>query len=188
LLLPASGKWSEFVAVAGYMSPAEFETEGAETWYLLVFDQYGISGYEYDLTFAVTDPPPPPIPENEPNDSCAEANVVASLPHTAGGSQSSTNDQDWFEVTVTEDEVGMRFRVRVEASDPYYGVDSKVDVVSDDCSTSLGGPSQDLSYDEDFTSAAIPEAGTYYVNVYHSPDDPGGYSLGDYNAIIELVP
>jgi hypothetical protein len=52
-------------------------------------------------------------------------------------------------------------------------------VFAADCTTSLGGPSPDFAYHEDFTSSALAVAGDVYVKVSLSAEasDGGTYEL-----------
>ncbi len=153
-LLPPSGRWSSkvFQGPAGGLSPG---TPGS--YYLTVWNPSGATGqYTLDVN---------PVPsEVEPND-----DPTTATPLTAGsgiaGQFASLTDLDYFKVTATAADVGKSFHVVTSPGDSLC--DTVVDAL-DSAGVSLGGPSDDASFHEDFTSAPIPAAGDYAIEVYES--------------------
>jgi Quinohemoprotein amine dehydrogenase, alpha subunit domain III len=157
-LLPASGKFDDIISFGSSTAIVTAENK----YYAVVWDNTGTKGYSFKLTGAVID-----TDDKEPNDTKAQAQAVASLPATLKNLALSTSkDEDWFAVTVATADVGKSLRVVTSAGDPV--TDTAVDVFKSDGTTSLGGPSADKDYHENFLSAALPAAGTYYVQVTSS--------------------
>ena len=89
-----------------------------------------------------------------------------------GFSASGDADEDWFALTAAAADVGKVVHVITSAGDP--NTDTIADVFASDCTTSLGGPSDDSEFHSDFKSSPIPAAGTYFVKVAASPDGTTG--------------
>ena len=70
-------------------------------------------------------------------------------------------------MTATTADVGKRFHVVTLPGD--LDTDSLVEVFRPDGTTSLGGPSNDNNFHEDWFSDPIPIAGDYYVKIENSP-------------------
>ena len=100
-----------------------------------------------------------------------------------GGVLSDIEDQDWFAITATNDDIGKSIHVVTMAGDPR--TDTILEFFAADGTTSLGGPAPDRTYHEDWTSTAITEAGVYYIKISASPDYDEGSK--NYLALIELV-
>jgi hypothetical protein len=176
-LLPASGAFADLIdagATAAFTSTAQ-----VETYYLVVFDLSGDSGYDFtiDVAESATD-------EVEPNDACTTAQAIADPTYLENLTLSSGLDEDWFEVTATSADIGDAIHAVTWAGDIY--TDTYIEVFESDCTTPLGPPSSDATYHENHLSAAIPAAGTYYIRVSASPTD--GTSGAHYNFGFDMGP
>lgn len=177
-LLPKSGKFQDLL---GNSSAFILPSKTADQYYLVVADQGGYSGFDYSV--AVNALSYVTAAEAEPNGTDATANLLPKLPAmVSGASLGAANDQDWFAITVTAAEVGKRIHVSTPGGDPY--TDTIVDVFSSDGTTSLGGPSSDTDYREDFVSDPTTAAGTYYVQIRASTYFTADHA--DYDAFIQL--
>lgn len=173
IILPASGSFNDLIVY----DPAPKILSSESIYYAIVWDNTGASGY--DATVTVTEEA---VDEVEPNNTCAAAQSVAALPALLkNASLASDKDVDWFKISATAAEVGKSIHVTTTPGEPK--TDTVVDVLSADCATSLGGPSDDQDYHEDFVSAPIPAGGDYYVRVSASSF---GYSGALYNLSITI--
>lgn len=171
-VLPASGKFSEIIDFA----EAPTLEVGADPIYLVYWDNSGASNYAINVEVKELVPA-----EVEPNNECAQAQAVASLPATLDVfKMADKDDQDWLAVTIAEADVGKVLHVVTSPGEAQ--TDTVVEVVGPDCMTSLG-VSDDSDYHEDFTSDPIPGAGTFYIKVSNSTY---GYSGALYNLSITL--
>jgi hypothetical protein len=154
-VLPPSGQWSSkiFTGTSGGLLPSV-----AGTYYFTVWNGAGATG-NYTLGIAA-------VPsETEPNDTTGAANTLA-LPGAVSAALGTLTDVDYFKVTVSAADVGKSVHVKTSAGDVY--TDTVVDVFDSTGTNSLGGPSSDGSFHEDFTSSPTTAAGDYYVKVYYS--------------------
>lgn len=177
-LLPASGSWADMISFSDFVSDA-----GNGDYYLVYWDGSGVAGYTADLL--VNEVAAAAMSESEPNDDAANAQVSPSMPVVLqGASLADLDDVDYIELTVSAADVGKSVRVFTTGSDRQS--DPVVDVL-DSSETSLGGPSDDADFHEDFTSTPIDSAGIYYVRVTAS--DAGFFSLEhtSYDVAIQLV-
>lgn len=118
------------------------------------------------------------------NDHCPSA-VTASPLGQAIGPQALTSDADvdWYFFDAPANAVGKKVRVVTSAGD--VDTNTVVEVFQGECigATSLGGPSDDANFHEDWLSTAITKPGRIYVKVSYSN---GGY-LGDlYNLTVNF--
>ena len=173
-VLPASGRFADLL---GADARVVVDTDAAEPIYVIYWDAAGAEKHDYTINLVAAPPPPP---ETEPNDECSAADRVASSSSTLG-SLRDVSDVDWFVFTVDEADVGKAVHVLTQPGEPT--TDTVVEVFAGDCTTSLGGPSPDYSYHEDFTSSPVTAAGDVYVKVSHSPDASEG---ADYELVIAL--
>jgi len=178
VILPKSGKFSDLVVFA---ATPTLVTTSADPYYAIYWDNTGTTGafkVTANATAAVG------LAETEPNNTTGTAQVAASLPFVLqNASLASATDVDWIKYTATTNDVGKKFHVQTVPGDPK--TDTVVDVFKSDGTTSLGGPSDDKGYHENFVSDAIPAAGVYYIKIYASPQ---GYSASHktYQAIVRL--
>lgn len=158
-LLPASGSFADLI---DYNVAVQTNSFAAEPFYLVIWDNTGTEGYGYTLSVTTQDL----IPEVEPNEMCSDATPIVP-PSISPAELSDENDVDWFVLTATDADVGLSVHVVTQPGDPQ--TDTLVEVFADDCVTTLGGPSDDLGFHEDWYSDPIPAAGDYYVKVIHAP-------------------
>lgn len=164
MLIGSTGKYTDLIKSGS----AVLDVCPAAGCYLSAFDSSGKANLAYSVSVA----PPPGAAEAEPNDSLGapQAITLAQLGNTqqayvTGGQLSAVADQDWFKVTVGAAEVGKIFHLTTSPGDAYC--DPVVDVQTA-MGLSLGGPSDDSGYHEDFKSTPIPAAGDYFVKVSNS--------------------
>lgn len=174
-LLGASGHFGDAV---GFGSSVGLASDAGTKMYVVYWDNSGTSGY--DATLRVDDILANGTTESEPNNDSASAHNVALLPGVIqNASLSDGADQDWFKITVTAASVGKRIHVRTFAGDPL--TDTVVEIFGSDGTTSLGGPSDDAGYHENWYSDPLTLAGTYYVEISASSFfDPTHASYGAY--------
>lgn len=106
--------------------------------------------------------------EAEPNDACAQAQPINAPVFTGTYTLSSAADVDWFVLPVDANDVGKV--VHVVTSAGQNNTDTVVEVFGGTCAglTSLGGPSDDFGYHEDWLSTPITQSGSVYVKVTYS--------------------
>ena len=162
-VMPESGHFSELL---GLGQDVVLTSNSTAKLNVVVWDNSGASGYTATLradSTAATG-----ADEAEPNDTSAQAQTAASLPFVmTNASLSSASDEDWIAVTATAADVGKALHVITMPGDPQ--TDTLVEVFQSDGTTSLGGPSGDAAYHENWLSSALPSAGTYYVKISASP-------------------
>jgi hypothetical protein len=165
----------------GFGPSVAIATDATSQLYVIYWDNTGTSGYA--ATVVATETSATGGSEGEPNDTSASAQAVSQLPFVVqGASLSSGTDQDWFAVTVPASAAGKKLHVRTFGDDPL--TDTVVEVFDTDGTTSLGGPSDDAGYNENWYSDALSGAGTYYVEISASPFFSSSHS--QYDAYIKL--
>jgi len=176
-LLPSTGTFDDLMSLSD--ATAFTSTAQVETYYLVVFDVTGESGYDFtiDVTESATD-------EVEPNDACTSAQALTLPAALTNLTLSSDLDEDWFEITATATEVAMLIRAATSPGDLY--TDTYIEFFESDCTTPLGPPSSDVDYHEDHTSGPITAAGTYYLRVTASPTL--GTSQPRYDLDVDFAP
>ncbi|MCY1054545.1 hypothetical protein [Nannocystis sp. SCPEA4] len=155
-VLPSSGSFAELIGVD---STVTANTTAATPLYVVYWDAWGAGEQGININVTTAGPPPP---ETEPNDDCAHAMRIAASSTTAGALRDAS-DVDWYVFPATAEDVGKVVHVRTQPGDPT--TDTVVEVFGSDCTTSLGGPSPDFAYHEDFYSTPILAAGDVYVKV-----------------------
>ena len=165
ILLTSSGKYVDAMQVGATVLGTCPPVDGC---YISAYDTSGKAG----LVFSMAVTAPPGGPEVEPNDTLGTAQPVTLglignnlETFVTSAALGSLTDQDWYKVTVTAAEVGKKFHVITRPGDVL--ADPVVDVQSS-TGVSLGGPSSDTGYHEDFLSSGIPAAGDYLIKVYNS--------------------
>ncbi|EYF06945.1 hypothetical protein [Chondromyces apiculatus] len=139
------------------------------------------TGMAYDLSVTVDLPTAPDV--HEPNNTC-QASTALTLPATEMNlSLIPQTDEDWFAVTLDAAAVGQRLFVVTSPGDDE--VDTVVEFFQSDCTTSFGGPSPDLNYQDIHASPVITAAGTYHIKISNSTF---GYTGDAYNMQVLLVP
>ncbi|WP_434417712.1 hypothetical protein [Nannocystis pusilla] len=174
IALPASGSFADLIK---FDSEISVYTSSEDPLYLVYWDNSGYVDYDYTINVTVADPPPPEI---EPNNDCLQANELT-LPSATLASFPDQTNVDWFKFTATDADIGKTIHVITAPGDDT--TDTVVEVFEADCTTSLGGPSSDDDYHEDFVSDAIPAAGEYFVKVSYSDF---GYSTPNYELLIAI--
>jgi hypothetical protein len=113
---------------------------------------------------------PPPL-DNEPaNNACAGASAGQLATLLSPLAMPNIADQDWFVFTATAADVGKKVRVKA-TSVGQPPCDPVVEVFTGSCAAlvTLGGPSDDLNYSENWlTPVTIPAAGSFWVQVTYS--------------------
>jgi hypothetical protein len=170
ILVPPSGKIGEFIS---YNDRADFLSKTGEAYYAIYWDDTGVAPQDFTLT--AEEKPVTVGMEAAQNNSSAQAQKIDPLPFVLQkGSISAANDEDWFQFTATNADLSRCLHVVTYATEGVMQLketDTLVDVLKTDGTTSLGGPSSDANYHEDFFSAPITAEGTYYVRIYASPID-----------------
>lgn len=179
VLLRASGRFASSVGATHLVTGPS----GGGTYYAVVFDAGGAA---YDLVFvqrqvtlaatatAATD-----------NTDAAAAQALPALPAlVTGATFAAATDAHWFKLTAGAGDAGKKVRVTTLPGDLL--TDTVVDVLASDGTTSLGGPSGDTSFHEDFLSSAIPAAGDVFVKVTFSDESALGSSNGAYQLLVHL--
>jgi len=174
VLLPASGSFADLIAYTGEIT---VKSTTPDPFYVVYWDNSGVEGYDFALNVSTADLPPPEV---EPNNTCAQANPITSG-GTIDASMPDDLDEDWFVITATDADVGLSVHVVTAPGDD--DTDTVVEVFADDCVTSLGGPSDDAFYHEDWFSDVIPAAGDYYVRVSYSSF---GFASSNYEVTVTI--
>ncbi|RLB47300.1 MAG: hypothetical protein DRI90_26490, partial [Deltaproteobacteria bacterium] len=160
-LLPSSGTFDDLITLGD--TAAFTSTAQVETYYLVVFDVTGESGYDFTIDVAES-----ASDEVEPNDACSSAQALTLPAALTNLTLSSSTDEDWFEITATANEVAMLIQAMTSAGDA--NTDTYLEFFESDCTTPFGGPSSDFGFHESLTSDSITAAGTYYLRVSPSPN------------------
>ncbi|MCK6440310.1 MAG: M60 family metallopeptidase, partial [Planctomycetes bacterium] len=107
----------------------------------------------------------PPDLEVEPNDTCAQAQQINAPVLTGTYILSSKTDADWFVLAVGAGDVGKV--VHAVTSTGQSNTDTVVEVFDGTCAglNSLGGPSTNSTYHENWQSAPMTQSGSVYVKV-----------------------
>ncbi len=178
IILPKSGKFADMVK---YAAAATLATTSTDPYYLVVWDNTGAANFDY--TVKADETAVNSFAESEPNDTYQTAQTAPAFPILfKNASLSSIDDQDWLKVDVAAGDVGKSIHVVTIPGDAY--TDTVVEVFASDGTTSLGGPSNDSSYHEDWLSAPTTAAGAYYVKI--SASSYFSSSAKNYQAIITL--
>lgn len=125
-------------------------------------------------------------PDDEPaNNACDGAALVAAPAMIAPLELTDTLDVDWFRFEANASDVGKVVHV-VTTSTGTPPCDTVVEVFSGAtcaAATSLGGPSDDANYSENWMSDPIPAAGPFWVQVTYSTF---GFSSAPYTLFVTL--
>jgi Quinohemoprotein amine dehydrogenase, alpha subunit domain III len=179
-VLDKSGKFANALVSLG--TGYSYISSSTDKLYILPLDAAGGSG-EVDVD--VSETAVTLVTEAEPNDTFGTANPVSGIPaDVSSATLSSEADVDWYKFTVDATAIGKSFHV--VTTSPGDLTDTVVDVLAGDGVTSLGGPSSDQDYDEDFLSTAITGAGTYYVQISASHAGFFDPAQNAYTALITL--
>jgi hypothetical protein len=178
VVLPKSGKFADFIS----SGPNNLViSTAADALYGILWDSSGTAGYQATVGAVVT--PASGAAEAANNDTCAAAQVAASLPFVLqSATLSSSTDEDWVRITAAAGDVGKRIRVRTVGGDPQ--TDTVVEVFQSNGTTTLGGPSNDQDYHENHLSAVIPSAADYCVKI--SASSTFSATANTYQALIRI--
>jgi hypothetical protein len=156
-VLPASGHFSDLIS-AGSKGTTILKTGKL---YAVVYDLSGGSGYTFTLKGTAT-ALVSTLVEAEPNDTGATAQQVVTAPvFIDAATLSSDTDLDFYKLTVP---AGKKIHIVTAPGD--LRTDTQVDVFGpNNAATAFGPPSDDNNYHEDWTTAAVTVAGTYYVRI-----------------------
>lgn len=148
------------------------------TYYFVVFDPTGASGFNYDFSVR----PLTRTNEVEPNDEKTSAPALVP-PALLTASLSSATDVDYFKIVVTDAEVGRHLRVRTRyGTTGQYSTDSKIDVYRPD--GQLFASSPDTTYHEELRTDALSTPGDWLVKVSNGNYYPPWAS---YKSMYELL-
>ncbi len=162
-VMPASGHFSDLI---GAGQDVLLVSSSADKLNMVLWDNSGTSGYS--ATVRADSSAATGGDEVEPNDTKTQAQTATSLPFVlTNATLSSASDEDWIVVTAAQADVGKVVHVITVPGDPQ--TDTLVEVFQSDGTTSMGGPSDDANYHENWKSTAIPSAGKYYVKISASP-------------------
>jgi hypothetical protein len=158
VLMDSTGHFSNIVDIN---VTDEQLSDTSQSFFLVVFDLSGTASYSYSLTAdntALTS-----VAQAADNTTAAKAQAVAVLPGmVTGGVLASDTDTHFYKVTITQADVGKSIHV-ITSGDPQ--TDTLVDVFGPNAATTKFGESDDLGFQENFTSNAIVSPGTYFVEV-----------------------
>lgn len=176
IVLGPSGSFDEIIA---YSDDVDAPVGGGKV-YLIPWDNTGAAGYSFTVTpasAAMTT-----ATEAAANDSAATAQVAGAMPFALqNATLSSSTDQDWVRVTVTQADVGKRLRVKTYGADPE--TDTVVQFFQGAAGTqAFGNESSDQGFHEDHRSPVISTSGTYYVKIVASSYFSSAHK--DYDAAI----
>ncbi len=162
-ILPASGHFDDLL---GQGADKRVIAKTATKFYVIMYDLSGVIGSStlrptsLTLTAAAA--------ETEPNNTAVTGNTLTLPAFIEGATLSSDLDEDWFKLTSAAGDAGKKIHVLTLAGDDF--TDTVVDVKNAAGAVSLGGPSSDSNYHEDFTSTAIAASTNYTVQVTASTE------------------
>ncbi len=159
-VLPASGHFADLLGAAADQRQV---AKTAGKFYAVLYDLSGETGaYTIRagsslLTIAA---------DTEPGNNTQAAATACAIPCLVENATiASATDLDWFVFTAVANDVGKKVRVRTLPGDDL--TDTRVEVLAG--ATSLGGPSGDGGYHENWLSTAITAAGAISTKIYASP-------------------
>lgn len=174
-VLPASGHFADLLGTGADQRQV---AKTAGKFYAVLYDLSGETGAytiragSAMLTLAA---------DTEPGNNTQGGATACALPCLVQNATiPSAADQDWFTFTAVAGDVGKKVRVRTLPGDAQ--TDTRVEVLAG--ATSLGGPSGDSGYHENWLSGAIPAAGPISTKIYASPEYDA--SQTHYDALIYL--
>jgi hypothetical protein len=157
-LLPASGSFAELIT---YSSVAQFV--GSDTYYLVYWDNSGMSGYSYRIDSNVQ--AALALTEDEPNDTRAAAQKPETMPAVVQSANMTLTDEDWIRVRIPAGSPDQSIHVFTYGTDPL--TDTKIEIYLSNGTTQIA-ESSDQGYHENVASDPM-GPGTYYVKVFGSP-------------------
>ena len=161
-VLPASGKFEDLLGAGA----DQRQVAKSGKFYVVLFD---LSGEMDTYTARAGSNVLTVAADTEPGNNTAGGAIQCNLPCLVENAQLATSaDEDWFKFTSGAMDAGKKVRVRTLAGDDF--TDTIVDVKSANGQTSLGGPSSDGGYHENFLSAVIAATTGYTVQIAGSPE------------------
>ncbi len=162
-ILPASGHFADMLtrasADANGVITANVVTKTGGSYFAVYADdgfQDAVTANTANIALTTT------VAEAEANNTTGTAQVGTAPMLFDAASLSSSTDLDYVKLTVAAGDAGKSIHVVTGGDDPF--TDTVVDVFSSNGTTSLGGPSDDSDFHENFTSSAI-SAGINYVQI-----------------------
>ena len=161
-VLPATGHFGDLLGA----SADQRQVAKSGKFYVVLFD---LSGEMDTYTARAGSSQLTVAADTEPGNNTAAGAIQCTLPCLVENAQLATStDEDWLKFTSGANDAGKKVRVRTLAGDDF--TDTIVDVKSANGQTSLGGPSSDSGYHENFLSAAIAASTGYTVQIAGSPE------------------
>ena len=160
-VLPASGHFADLLGAAADQRQV---AKTAGKFYTVLYDLSGETGaYTIRAGSALLTV----AADTEPGNNTQGGATACALPCLVqSATLASATDQDWFVFAAVANDVGKKVRVRTLPGDAQ--TDTRVEVLAG--ATSLGGPSGDGGYHENFlTPMAISAAGPISTKIYASP-------------------
>ena len=162
-LLPATGHFDDLLAQG---ADKRLIAKTSAKYYVVLFDLSGEIGSSTlrptSLTLTAA------APETEGNNTPATANTLTLPAFIDNATLSSDTDEDWFKFASAAGDSGKKNHVLTLPGDDF--TDTVVDVKNGAGAVSLGGPSSDAGYHEDFTSSVIAASTNYTVQVTASSE------------------
>jgi hypothetical protein len=163
-ILPASGHFADLLGAAA----DQRQVAKSGKFYAIAYDLSGeMASYQARAGSQVLTI----VGDTEPGNSTTAGALACTLPCLVeNATLGSSTDQDWYKFTSGANDTGKHLHVTTLAGDDF--TDTLVDAfeVQGANSTSLGGPSDDNGYHEDFQfPTALKNATNYTVKIYASP-------------------
>lgn len=152
IVLPASGKLADRIALTGSLATI-LPTAGQL--FVIYFDNTGTSGYSYTLNAKSVALTTTTAETAGPNDNGAQAQAITLPAFFSNATLTDDTDIDVVSFTITAADIGKKVHV-LTSGDPL--TDSLVEVFTSSslsANSSLGGPSDDLDFGENFVSTPI---------------------------------
>lgn len=179
-ILPASGHFQDLLAQG---NDKHLLSRTPTKFYVVMFDLSGEIGTSTLRPSSVTLPAASAEAEGaNGNNTAATANAVTLPAFIDNATLLDDADQDWFKFTSGAGDAGKKVRVVTFPGD--LRADPVVEVKSANGNTSLGGPSSDSDYHEDFLSNAIAASTGYTVAV--TPSEVFDPSYTHYALVVVL--
>jgi hypothetical protein len=179
ILLPKSGKFADILAHAA----AKTFVGGADPFYAIYWDNSGGTG-TYSVTATATSSTTA-LADSKATAVTSAQDLGATLPVVVtGGSLASATSELWLKYNATAADATAPKKLRIQTVPGDAKTDTVVEIFKSDGTTTVGGPSDDADYGEDWAQA-LPAAGTYFIKVSASTQ---GYSSAhkDFQAVVRI--
>lgn len=162
-VLPASGHFADLLGTGADQRQV---AKASGKFYAVLFDLSGESGgYSIKAGSALLTV----AADTEPGNSTSAGATACTLPCLVENAQLATKtDEDWFKFTSGANDAGKKVRIRTLPGDDF--TDTRVDLQLATNNSTVGGPSSDSGYHENFLSAVIAATTGYQVRIYASPE------------------